>query len=186
MKKYIYAIMLAVMSITAAEAQRMVPGQKGMEVNAGVLSAEQPSENYYLNIALTVNGKHGSYWLWAMEYTHEYADYKELRIPLETYTAEGGYSLQLLGDARKHITLNAALTAIAGYETINRGRDMLYDGSKILNEEHFLYGAGGRLSLETYLSDHFVFLIQGRAKALWGTSREQLRPSAGIGLRFNF
>nr|WP_254640271.1 conjugal transfer protein TraO [Chitinophaga sp. GbtcB8] len=31
-----------------------------------------------------------------------------------------------------------------------------------------------------------VFLVQGRVKALWGTSREQFRPSAGIGLRVNF
>jgi hypothetical protein len=99
---------------------------------------------------------------------------------------EGGYSFYLFADIRKNISLNAAITGLIGYETINRGNDILYDGAKILNEENFIYGAVGKLSLETYLSDHFVLLVQARAKVLWGASLEQLRPSTGIGLRYNF
>lgn len=186
MKKYIYAVMLAMISITAAQAQRMLPKQKGLEINVGALSTEEHCRNYYLGIGLTVNGKNGNYQLWSLEYNHEYARYKGVRIPLETYTAEGGYSLQLLGDARKMITLNATLTAVGGYETINRGADLLFDGAVIRNQEGFVYGVGGHLSLETYLSDRFVLLLQGRAKMLWGTSTDQFRPSAGLGLRFNF
>lgn len=185
MRKYIIAVMLAMVSITATQAQRMLPKQRGLEINAGILSKEA-NENYYLNAMLTVNGKNGNYWLWGAEYTHQFADYRDLQIPLEAYTGEVGYSLQLLGDARKTITLNAALTAVAGYETINRGKAILRDGSTILNEDNFIYGAGGRLSLETYLSDRFVLLLQGRAKVVWGTDLKQFRPSAGIGLRFNF
>jgi hypothetical protein len=178
--------MLLIIGVTATQAQRMLPKQRGLEINAGALSNEKPAKDYYLNIAMTVYGKKGNYQLWALEYNHEYTQYRDLNIPLETYFAEGGYSLQLLGDYRKIITLNAALTGVVGYETINRGKDILYDGAVITNEEGFVYGAGGRLSLETYLSNRFVFLIQGRAKVLWGTSREQFRPSAGLGLRFNF
>jgi hypothetical protein len=63
-----------------------------------------------------------------------------------------------LGDARKTITLNAGLTAVAGYETINRSEAMLPDGSTILDRDNFVYGTGGRLTLETYLSDRFVLL----------------------------
>lgn len=177
--------MLAMLSITAAQAQRMLPGQKGLEINAGMLSKEV-SDNYYLNLTLTVNGKNGNYWIWGAEYTHQFADYRALQIPLEAYTGEVGYSLQLLGDTRKTITLNAGLTAVAGYETINRGKEMLYDGSTILDKDNFIYGAGGRLSLETYLSDRFVLLLQGRTKVVWGTDLKQFRPSAGVGLRFNF
>jgi len=185
MRKYIFMVALALISATAVQAQRMVPKQKGLEVNAGLLSKEV-ANNYYLNLTLTVNGRNGNYWMWGTEYNHSYSDYRDLQIPLETYTGEVGYSVQLLSVARKAITLNGGLTAVGGYETINRGRDLLYDGSKILNEEGVIYGVGGRLSLETYLSDRFVLLVQGRARMLWGTSREQFRPSAGIGLRFNF
>ncbi len=185
MKKYIYTLIFLFTGITWVQGQRMIPGQKGLEVNAGILSVENTG-NYYLNMGLTINGKNGNYQLWTLEYIQRYSTYKTLRIPQETYTAEGGYSLYLLGDARKNITLNAALTGVVGYETVNRGKDILYDGAKILNEEGFIYGVGGRLSLETYLSDRLTFLIQGRIKVLWGTSLEQFRPSAGLGLRYNF
>nr|WP_281638166.1 conjugal transfer protein TraO [Flavobacterium marginilacus] len=179
-------MMFAFMGITITQAQRMLPKQKGMEVNAGTLSNDYPSRNYYLNIGMTVNGKNGNYQLWALEYTHQFDDYKNLRLPQEIYTGEGGYSFFLLGDARKNISLNAAITGVLGYESINRGEILLYDGAKILSEDNFIYGTGGRLSFETYLSDRFVLILQGRTKVLWGTDLEQFRPSAGVGLRFNF
>lgn len=185
MIRYIFAVVLAMLSMTAVQAQRMLPKQKGLEINAGMLSKDI-SDNYYLNLTLTVNGKNGNYWIWGAEYAHQLSGYRDVQIPLETYTGEVGYSLQLLGDARKTVTLNAGLTAVAGYETINRSEAMLPDGSTILERDNFVYGTGGRLTLETYLSDRFVLLLQGRTKVLWGTGLKQFRPSAGIGLRFNF
>lgn len=185
MKKYIYIVISLFMGITGLQAQRMIPGQKGLEVNTGTLSVENTG-NFYLNMGLTIHGKNGNYQLWALEYTHEHSKYKTLKIPQETYTVEGGYSLYLLGDTRRNINLNAALTAIVGYETVNRGKNILYDGAKILNEEGFIYGLGSRLSLETYLSDRVIFLVQARTKVFWETSLKQLRPSAGLGLRYNF
>ncbi|MDX8577373.1 MULTISPECIES: conjugal transfer protein TraO [Elizabethkingia] len=186
MKKYIYTVLLVLIGITAAQAQRMLPKQKGLEISAGMLSDDKIGNDYYISVAMTVNGKNGNYQLWALEYTHQYHEYKDLRIPQETYSAEGGYSFFLLGDARKNITLNFAATGVVGYETINRGEAMLYDGAKLLSEDNFIYGAGGRLTFETYLSDHFVIVLQGRTKILWRTDLQQFRPSAGVGLRFNF
>lgn len=186
MKMYIYTMMFILIGITIAQAQRMLHKQKGLEVNAGTLSDDYPGRNYYLNIGMTINGKNGNYQLWTLEYTQQYDEYKHIRLPQETYTAESGYSFFLLGDTRKNITLNAAITGLVGYESINRGETLLYDGAKILTEDNFIYGAGGRLSFETYLSDRFVLILQGRTKVLWGTDLEQFRPSAGLGLRFNF
>ena len=186
MKKYIYTVMLILLSMTSIQAQRMLPKQKGLEINVGALSSEKISNDYYLNIGMTINGKNGNYQLWALEYTHQYHAYKEVYIPQETYTAEGGYSFFLLGDWRKRFTLNAGITGVVGYETINRGKEVLDDGAKILSEDNFLYGVGGRLSLETYLSDWLVLSLQGRIKALWGTDLEQFRCTVGVGLRFNF
>src|SRR5690606_14871796 len=185
MIKYILAVMLGIAGITVTQAQRMVPGQTGLEVSAGMLSKEI-SGNYYLNLTLTVNGKGGNYWIYGAEYTHWLTGYRDIRIPLENYTGAIGYSIQLLSDAGKTVTLNAGITAIGGYETINRGEVLLYDGSRILDKDHFIYGAGGRLSFETYLSDRCVLKLQRRYKVLWGTDLKQFRPSAGMGLRFNF
>lgn len=186
MKKYIYTAVLTLIVINSIHAQRMLPKQKGLEFNVGTLSTENISKNYYVNIGMTTNGKNGNYGLFALEYTYRFYPYKNIRIPLETFTAEGGYSVFLLGDAGRNIVLNAALTGVAGYETINRGETALDDGAKLLSKNNFVYGAGGRLSVETYLSDHFVLLLQGRVKTLWGTDMERFRPGAGVGLRINF
>lgn len=109
-----------------------------------------------------------------------------MKIPVGTYMADGGYSHRLLGNVRKSINLNATLSDVIGYETFNHGKEILYDGAEMLNKESYVYGARGRLALETYLSDRIVFLIQDRTKVLWNTSREKFHPSAGIELRFNF
>ena len=186
MKKYIYTVMLVLIGFTGVQAQRMLPKQKGLEISTGVLSNDKIGNDYYISAAMTVNGKNGNYQLWALEYTHRYHDYKDLRIPQETYSAEGGYSFFLLGDARKNIALNLGITGVFGYETINKGEPMLNDGAKLLSDDNFIYGAGGRLTFETYLSDRFVLVLQGRTKVLCGTDLQQFRPSAGLGLRFNF
>ncbi|MOA53184.1 Conjugative transposon protein TraO [compost metagenome] len=92
----------------------------------------------------------------------------------------------MLSDARKFITFNAGLTGVAGYEVLNRGDRILSDGALLLNDGGFIFGTAGRLSLETYLSDNIVLLLQGRIRVLWGTDLDQFRPSSGIGLRINF
>ncbi len=186
MKKHIYTAMLVLMSLTVTQGQRMLPKQKGLEVSAGILSDSKIGNDYYIGVAMTVNSKNGNYQLWALEYTHQYHDYKDLRIPQETFAAEGGYSFVLMGDAGKNISLNFGITGVVGYESINRGGAMLYDGAKIVSGNNFIYGAGGRLTFETYLSDRFMLLLQGRTKVFWGTDLEQFRHSAGAGLRFNF
>ena len=186
MTKYILAVILGMLSMAVSKAQRLLPDQKGLEITVGMLSDERIGNDYYINAGLTINGRNGNYRIFSLEYMHQYHEYKELHIPLETYLAEGGYSFFLLGDYGRNITFNAGVTGVVGYESINRGDAMLYDGSTITTADNFIYGVGGRLSFETYLSDRFVFLLQGRIKALWGTDLRQFRPSAGAGFRFNF
>jgi hypothetical protein len=68
-------VVLAMLSMTAVQAQRMLPKQKGLEINAGMLSKDI-SDNYYLNLTLTVNGKNGSYWIWSAEYAYQLSGYR--------------------------------------------------------------------------------------------------------------
>jgi hypothetical protein len=49
--RYIFAVVLALLSMTAVQSQRMLPKQKGLEINAGMLSKEI-SDNYYLNLTV--------------------------------------------------------------------------------------------------------------------------------------
>lgn len=187
MNKYILAIMMVVMSITRLQAQRLIKGQKGFEISVGLVSHKKLlHDDFYLQAGMTVNGKNGGYQLWAVEYTHTKHGFENYAIPVETYSGEGGYSFVLLGDWSKNISLNMGITGVAGYEVINRGERVLPNGAVIQNKDRFIYGGGLRLSLDTYLGDHFVMLVQGRTKAVWGTSVERFRPSAGVGIRYIF
>ncbi|MGE6397062.1 conjugal transfer protein TraO [Chryseobacterium scophthalmum] len=185
MKKYIIFSVLAIMSISL-HAQRMVYKQNSIEINSGLLNTERVSKNFYLNLTLNSFAKHGNYWIWGLEYQKKTVNYKDWEIPLEDFLGEIGYSVKLLSDARKFITLNGGFTGVAGYESVNKGDSLLLDGGVLQNKNGFVFGTGGRLSLETYLSDRIVFMLQGRIMVLWGTDLERFRPSTGIGLRFNF
>ncbi|WP_343657900.1 conjugal transfer protein TraO [Chryseobacterium sp.] len=185
MKKYIIFLVLAIMSIPLY-AQRMVYKQKSLEINTGLLNADRIGKDFYLNLTLNSFAKHGNYWIWGLEYQKKTADYKTWSIPLEDFLGEVGYSIKLLSDSRKFITLNGGVTGVAGFKSVNKGDSLLMDGGVLKNQSGFVYGTAGRLSLETYLSDRIVFMLQGRVRVLWGTDLERFRPSSGIGLRFNF
>lgn len=167
-------------------AQRMIPKQKGFEINAGTFAETQINKNFYVNAGFVIHGKKGNYQLYGLEYSKQTAHYKSLSIPIANYLAESGYSFHLMGDYKRNINLYTSISATVGYESINNGNSELPDGGLILSQDNFIYGAGGRLSLETYLTDQLVFLIQGKVKVLWNTDLEQFRPSVGFGFRFNF
>ncbi|MGV0831485.1 conjugal transfer protein TraO [Empedobacter brevis] len=186
MKKYILTFCLFIIGLSSVNAQRMIPKKKGVEIGYSQLSNAKIGNDYAMNLGLTINGKNGNYQLFNFEYSHQYFTYKTTQIPHETFTIEGGNSFYLLGDTRRIVSLNLALTAIVGYETVNRGETQLNDGALILNENNFIYGAGSRLTFETYLTDKFVFILKGQTKIVWGTDVEKFRPSVGIGMRFNF
>ncbi|MBW8523798.1 conjugal transfer protein TraO [Chryseobacterium chendengshani] len=183
MRKFIMIMVLLIASHTIS-AQRMLPKQKGVEITSGLLLSEN-SYNYFINAGLIVHAKKGNYLLYALEYSREVIPYRTFEIPVETISAEAGYSLNLIGNRKKSLMVNTTLSAVAGYEIINRGESILNDGSVIIHKSSFVYGAAGRISAEIYLSDRFTIIASGRTKILWNTSRNQFTPSVGIGVRIN-
>lgn len=185
MKNLIIAFLVLLVGITATgKAQRMLPSQKGIEINVGLLN-DNVSDNYFINAGLIKHSKKGNYMIYSLEYSKNLIPYKTIDIPVENYTAEIGYSFNLIGDRRKSLMLNLTFSALGGYEDVNKGEQLLYDGAKLLNESSLIYGGSGKLSIEMYLSDRIVLTASGKAKLLWNTSLENIRHSAGIGIRFN-
>lgn len=185
MKKYILVILLFIIGIKGYS-QRMIYSQKGLEVNAGILATNEINKNFYLNLTLTSFSRGGDYWIWGVEYQKKTVAYKQQFVPLESYLGDFGYSVQLLADRKKFITLNLGLTGVGGYEVVNKGDSLLLNGAILRNRNQFVYGTGGRLSVETYLSDRIVLMLQGKIKILWGTDLDRFRPTSGLGLRINF
>ncbi len=181
---HLYIMGLLLLSLTI-KAQRLIPKEKAVELNAGFLLSNSNNEKYFISTALTIQSGKGNYSFFGLEYMQESENYKTVTIPIETYTAEAGYSFNLLADRKKNILINFSLSAVAGFENINKEEQFLFDGAMILSESNFVYGAGGKLSVEVYISDRIVLLPHIKTKALWNTSRDLFRPSAGLGIRIN-
>lgn len=110
----------------------------------------------------------------------------EYDIPIDTFLLNGGYSFYLWGDSMRNVNINLGISGIAGYEQINRGKAKLYDGSLLAGTESFIYGAGSKLSLESYLTEHLVFIVNGQLRFLQDSQLGMLRSLLGFGLRYNF
>lgn len=61
-------------------------------------------------------------------------------VPRAQFTAEGGYYLKFLSDPAKIFFLSVWRFRLVGYETLNWGRKVLYDGSMLSYRDAFVYG----------------------------------------------
>ena len=107
-----------------------------------------------------------------------------MSVPRAQFTAEGGYYLKFLSDPSKTLFLSIGGSALAGYETVNWGNKMLYDGSKLLAKDAFIYGGAITLELETYVTDRIVLLACVRERAMWGGSLSVFTMQFGLGVKF--
>ena len=117
---------------------------------------------YHFGAAYSVYTKNANRWVIGGEYLHKKYDLQDMRIPVEQFTAEGGYYLKFLSDRRKTFFLSLGLSALAGYETSNRGDKLLPDGATLSDEDCFIYGGALTLELEAYLTDRVALLVNAR------------------------
>ena len=78
-----------------------------------------------IGAAYSVYTKNANRWVIGGEYLHKKYDYKDMQIPVEQFTAEGGYYLKFLSDRRKTFFLSLGLSALAGYEVSNKSEKLL-------------------------------------------------------------
>ena len=172
MKKLVFIMTLFALCLhfNQARAQRYLPGMKGLQVTAGMADGVHWNSNtdfaYHIGAAYSVYTKNANRWVIGGEYLHKKYEYKDMRIPVEQFTAEGGYYLKFLSDRRKTFFLSLGLSALAGYETSNRGDKLLPDGATLSDKDCFIYGGALTLELEAYLTDRVALLLNARERAL--------------------
>jgi hypothetical protein len=179
---------LGLLCIGKIQAQRALPGMKGIQVTGGMVdgfysSSTKNETGYYFGAAMATYTNHGNKWVFGGEYLNRYYPYKYTRIPVAQFTAEGGYYLNILSDPSKTFLLSLGGSALAGYETSNRGKKLLYDGATLMNKDAFIYGGAVTLELEAYLSDRVVVLVTGRKRVLWGNTTGRFHIQFGAGIR---
>ncbi|WP_300350529.1 conjugal transfer protein TraO [Chryseobacterium sp.] len=186
MKKIFLTIVLMAIPVTKTFAQQMIPGQKGFELTYSVFPESSEKQNYALGAGVISYARNGNYFFGLAEYSRKYYEYDHYDIPIDTFLFNGGYSLRVWGDLMRNVNINFGLAGVIGYEQVNKGTEMLYDGSILNSTGNFIYGAGGKLSIESYLTEHLVFLVNGQIRYLRNSQLDQFQTLFGFGLRFNF
>ena len=189
MRRILLFFVMTVAIATATHAQRLIPGQRGLQLSAGVPITESKlfeNGNFTLEMAMTINHKRANQWLFGLEYAKKHFAYREIQIPSETVAFEGGYLLNLFSDAGKNVLFNTGITAVAGYETVNRNEKLLPDGATLLTRDRFVYGGAYHLALDVFVIDNLVLFVKGKCNVLWGSDVERFRPSLQTGIRLIF
>ncbi len=184
----IVCIIMAVVSLALfsgrAHAQRCLPGMTGVELRGGFVNGSKSPLNYYTGFAVSGYTQRANRWVVGAEYLQKHYGYRDVSLPRAQFTAEGGYYLKFLSDPSKTLFLSIGGSALAGYETMNWGGRILYDGSRLLAKDAFVYGGAVTLELETYITDCIVLLASVRERALWGSSLGVFSTQFGLGLKF--
>ncbi len=167
-------------------AQQMIPKQIGIEFTYSVFPKSPAKQNYMLSTGFVSYSKNGNYFFGLAEYGRKYYKYTGCDIPINSFLLSGGYSFYVWGDFMRNVNFNLGIGGLVGYEQINRGNELLYDGSKFDSTGNFIYGTNGKLSIESYLTEHLVFLVNGQLRFLKNSQMAQLRSLFGVGIRYNF
>ena len=190
MRKSLFFLFVVSLALFAgqAHAQRCLPKMKGICLTAGMADgfyspSSKNETGYSFGASLATYTKGGHQWSFGVEYLRKYHPYRESRIPMEQFTGGGGFFFGVLSDGSKTFFLSAGISALAGYETVNGGKKLLFDGSTIRNKDGFIYGGAITLQVETYLNDRLILLLYGRERCLWGGSMGHFHTQYGVGLK---
>ena len=190
MRKSLFFLFVVSLALFAgqAHAQRCLPKMKGIRLTAGMADgfyspSSKNETGYSFGASLATYTKGGHQWVLGAEYLRRYHPYRERRIPVEQFTGEGGFFSGVLSNGSKTLFLSAGISALAGYETVNGGKKLLFDGSTIRNKDGFIYGGAITLQAETYLTDRLVLQLYGRERCLWGGSMGHFHTQYGVGLK---
>jgi hypothetical protein len=182
--KRIFLIIIIVAAFSGqVNAQRYLTGQKGVQVSVGAVNGVNPEQTFYFGAAIATYTKNGSHWVFGGEYLQDRLDYRLVQIPVSQFTAEGGYYYGFLSDPRKNLLLSIGVSGLAGYETLNWGNKLLYDGATLMNQDAFLYGGALTLELETYITNRIVLLLNARERILCGSSTGSFSTQLGAGIK---
>lgn len=189
MKKFLsLTLALLALAIGQADAQRCLPGMKGVQFTADMAdgfysSANRNDAGFAFGLSVSTYTKGGNQWKFGGEIMQRYYPYRNTRIPLAQYTGEGGYYYNFFSDPTKVLFLNIGGSALMGYEAVNGGKRLLNDGAALQGYESFIYGGAVTLEAEAYLSDKVVVLFRLRERVLWGSAASNFHTQYGLGIK---
>jgi hypothetical protein len=184
MKKTILLIVMCGLQFECLNAQRYLPGQKGIQLTVGTVNGINPQKTFYGGVSLSTYTQNDSRWIFGAEFLLKQLNYKQIQIPVTQFTGEGGYYYGFLSDPSKTFHLSIGASGLVGYETNNWGSKTLFDGATLANKDAVVYGGAVNLELETFITDRIIFLINVRERVLWGSSVGKYSTQLGVGTKY--
>ena len=186
----IVCVAVAMLFSLPSHAQRLIPKQRGIEVLGSIplIKGEKPftGDNFGVGISLTRYLKRENYTFASLEYEQQNMPYRSYNIPMKDILLHLGYMQPILTDRGKNVLVYVGVSALCGYEELNRDKKLLPDGATLLDRSRFVYGGAVHGSVEVFLTDRVLFLIKAQGRFLFGTDVHRFRPAVSAGLRFNF
>ncbi len=187
----------AIMIITAmlalftgqAMAQRCLPGMSAVEIKAdmadGFYTGKSRDCGYSFGVYYSIFKGNANTWSFGGEYLQTYKPYGEKgRIPVAQFTGEAGYNIHIVSDYSQTFHLYGGVSALGGYETVNRGKSVLKDGSTIKAKDAIVYGGALALQADFYLSDKIALTANVKERFVFGNSTGHFHTQYGVGVKF--
>lgn len=172
-----------------SHAQRLIPGQRGIEVVGSIplIKGEKlfAKDNFGIGVSLTRYLKRENYTFVLAEYEQQNMPYRDYGVKLKDALLYLGYMHPILSDNGKNVFLYGGISALSGYEELNGDKELLPDGATLLDRSRFVYGGAVHGSVEVFFTDRLLFLVKAQGRFLFGTDVHHFRPALSAGLRFN-
>ncbi len=189
MKKFCLLFACAVCGFISANAQRLIPKQKGIEVVASVpvIKGEKlfTKKKIGVGVSMTKYLKRENYAFLSAEYEEQSLPYRIYQVPMRDMLLQVGYMQPILSDRGKNVFTYLGISALGGYEELNEEQSLLPDGASLLDRSRFVYGGSVHSSIECFLSDRLLLVLKAQGRLLLGSDVHRFRPAISAGLRFN-
>ena len=186
----IACVTVAMLFSLPSNAQRLIPKQRGIEVLGSVplIKGEKflAADNFGMGASLARYLGRENYTFVMAEYEQQNMPYRSYNVKLKDALLQVGYMHPVLSDRGKNVLLYGGISALGGYEELNKDKRLLPDGATLLDRSHFVYGGAVHGSVEVFLTDRILFLVKAQGRFLFGTDVHRFRPAVSAGLRFNF
>ena len=185
----IVCVAVAMLFSLPSHAQRLIPKQRGIEVLGSIplIKGEKPftGDNFGVGISLTRYLKKENYTFASLGYEQQNLPYRSYNIPMKDILLHLGYMQPVLADRGKNVLVYVGVSALCGYEELNRDKKLLPDGATLLDRSRFVYGGAVHGSVEVFLTDKMLFVLKAQGRLLFGSDVHRFRPALSAGLRFN-
>ena len=190
-KKIILSVCAAVAMAFSlpSQAQRLIPKQRGVEIVGSVplIKGEKflAADNFGMGASLTRYLGHENYTFVMAEYEQQNMPYRSYNVKLKDALLQVGYMHPVLSDRGKNVFLYGGISALGGYEQLNKDKKLLPDGATLLDRSRFVYGGAVHGSVEVFLTDRVLFVLKAQGRLLFGSDVHRLRPALSAGFKFN-